>query len=400
MPRGGDYFRSRRVKKGEVERPWLDNPDPRERWGNVFPLVGLILGLMMTGLFVWDGVRSVPVHKYCEVFSDDFSTWNTSVWTKEVELGGYGNGQFEMTTDTDENVFIEEGVLVIKPTLQEELLMETNHVVDLRGHGCTGERWTDCVATTNTTNGTVINPVKSGRINTKKGASIKYGRIEVVAKLPGGDWLWPAVWMLPKYEVYGEWPRSGEIDILESRGNNASYGQGGNNIITSTMHFGPSPQFDGWWHNVFMNQALRTTFSDDYNTFGIEWSEKYIFTYINSRLRQVMFKTFNKPFWDHGQFPVADRNGTRLNNPWELTGSKASPFDQDFYLVLDVAVGGTNGWFEDGKSGKPWIDKSPLAKKDFWDKRDQWYPTWQQDGQMKVKSVKMWQQSGYNGCKA
>ena len=111
-----------------------------------------------------------------------------------------------------------------------------------------------------------------------------------------------------------------------------------------------------------------------------------------------MFTRFKSPFWDIGKFPLADSNGTRFVNPWKSTGSNASPFDQEFYLVLNVAVGGTNGWFEDGKSGKPWIDRSPLARKDFWDTRAEWYPTWKEHGQMEVKSVKMWQESGYNGC--
>ena len=86
-----------------------------------------------------------------------------------------------MTTSTDENVFVENGELVIKPTLTDERFIGSNYTIDLRGHSCTGSDWTDCVATTNTTNGTIVNPVRSGRINSKRGASIKYGRIEVVA---------------------------------------------------------------------------------------------------------------------------------------------------------------------------------------------------------------------------
>lgn len=56
-------------------------------------------------------------------------------------------------------------------------------------------------------------PVKSGRINTKKGATVRYGRVEVTATLPSGDRIWPAIWMLPVNTSYGSWPRSGEIDI-------------------------------------------------------------------------------------------------------------------------------------------------------------------------------------------
>jgi len=177
-----------------------------------------------------------------------------------------------MTTGTDENVFVKNGELIIKPTLQEEQFLGSNYTLDLRGHGCTGSSWSDCVATTNTTNGTIINPIKSGRINTRRGASIKYGRIEVVAKLPSGDWLWPAIWMLPKDNVYGSWPRSGEIDIAESRGNDPSYAQGGRNVVSSTLHFGPDSNHNGWWRNNVKREALHTTYAAGYNTFGIEVS--------------------------------------------------------------------------------------------------------------------------------
>jgi hypothetical protein len=85
-----NYFRSRRVKKGEIERPWLEKKDPRQKWVTIIPIIGLVVGLIVTGILIWDGVRSVAVNKYCEVFSDDFKSWNDKVWTKEIEVGGYG----------------------------------------------------------------------------------------------------------------------------------------------------------------------------------------------------------------------------------------------------------------------------------------------------------------------
>jgi beta-glucanase (GH16 family) len=148
--------------------------------------------------------------------------------------------------------------------------VENDGVIDLRGKGCTGPKLSDCVTSTNTTNGTIVNPVKSGRINTKLGASIKFGRVEVVAKLPEGDWLWPAIWMLPKDSVYGEWPKSGEIDIMESRGNNYTYAQGGNNIVSSTLHFGPNSHNDGWWRNNVKRKNAHSPYSKAFHTYGVE----------------------------------------------------------------------------------------------------------------------------------
>ncbi|KAF2748960.1 glycoside hydrolase family 16 protein [Sporormia fimetaria CBS 119925] len=393
------YFKSRRIKKSEIQRPWLDQKDPREKWTWIIPLVGILLGLGIATALVWMALRSVVNHKYCLVLNDNFTTWDSNVWSKEVQVDGFGNGQFEMTTNTEENVYVVNNTLVIKPTVQDPTLLENNFVIDLRGNGCTGTEWYQCVATTNVTNGTIINPVKSGRINTRLGASIKFGRVEVEAKLPAGDWLWPAIWMLPTYSVYGEWPRSGEMDIMHSRGNNYTYRQGGNNIVSSKLHFGPNKENDGWWrNNVKQHAPGHKTWASGWHTFGIEWSEKYIYTYIDTRLLQVMYTHFSQPFWEYGNFPLADANGTRLVNPWEGTGSKATPFDQDFYLVINVAVGGTNGWFEDGKSNKPWVDRSPTARRDFWLAKDQWEPTWRDQGFLQIRRVRMWQQEGHNGC--
>ncbi|KAF5370981.1 hypothetical protein D9615_006309 [Tricholomella constricta] len=64
--------------------------------------------------------------------------------------------------------------------------------------------------------GQIINPVQSARISTKRSASTKFGKVEVRAKIPKGDWQWPAIWMLPVDNKYGPWPLSGEIDIMEA----------------------------------------------------------------------------------------------------------------------------------------------------------------------------------------
>ncbi|KAK0110004.1 hypothetical protein ONS95_002667 [Cadophora gregata] len=394
------YFHSRRVHKGEVEKPWMAKKDPKEKWVTIIPLVGLLLGFGVAGFLIYDGLSSVVHHKYCPVMSDDFSQGlNTNIWTKEAEVGGYGNGQFEQTTLDDTNVFVSGGKLIIKPTLQNADLIDSNSVINLTADGtCSSTVIKNCVSQTNLTTGSIVPPVLSGRVNTKKGATIKYGRVEVTAKMPEGDWLWPAIWMLPVNETYGPWPLSGEIDIVESRGNNHTYAQGGNNIVSSALHWGPDPANDAWWRTNVKRSALHTTYAKTEHTFGLEWSQKYLFTYVNTRLLQVLYTNFNKPLWERGGFPLSDSNGTRLQDVWSETGRYQTPFDQEFYLIINVAVGGTNGWFEDGKSGKPWLDGSTTAKRDFWSQRNVWYPTWQKEGagQMEVSKVEMWKQCDGN----
>jgi hypothetical protein len=393
--RAARYFHSRRVRKGEVDKPWLSRVDPKEKWVTIFPIIGMLIGLGLSGFLIWDGLRTVVHHKYCPVMDEDFSGGlNTNIWTKEVEVGGYGNGHFDMTTGGDENVFVQNGNLVIKATLQDADKVEKDSVIDLLKDGsCTSDLARNCIARTNMTSGnsSIVPPTKSGRINTKRGARIKYGRVEVTAKLPEGDWLWPAIWMMPVKDTYGPWPSSGEIDIMESRGNNWTYAQGGNNIMSSALHWGPDPANDAWYKTNNKRQSLKTTYSSGFNTYGLEWSEKYLFTYVNTRLLQVMYTNFDKPMWQRGNFPQSNSNGSRILDVWSQTGRKNTPFDQEFYLILNLAVGGTNGWFEDEKSGKPWMDSSPNAKKDFWQARDSWMPTWKQP-QLEVSRVVMLQQ--------
>jgi hypothetical protein len=89
-PVPGQYFRSRRVKPKDVQMPWLDKPHPRQKWGTILPLIGFGLGLIVVAIMIWDGFRVIGRHKYCEIYHDNFTSFNESVWTKEVELGGYG----------------------------------------------------------------------------------------------------------------------------------------------------------------------------------------------------------------------------------------------------------------------------------------------------------------------
>lgn len=85
------YFHSRRIKKGEVQRPWLDKKDPREKWVTIIPVLGILLGLAVSGFLIYEGLQTVQQHVYCSIFQDDFSSGlNSKVWTKEVEVGGFG----------------------------------------------------------------------------------------------------------------------------------------------------------------------------------------------------------------------------------------------------------------------------------------------------------------------
>jgi beta-glucanase (GH16 family) len=224
----------------------------------------------------------------------------------------------------------------------------------------------DCSIRSNKTTGDIINPVRSARLTTRGKKTLKYGRVEVVAKMPQGDWLWPAIWfayltpftkissndhclrMMPEDNVYGIWPQSGEIDIAESRGNAGGGFPDGRDSVGSALHWGPIAQVDAFWRTQGKHNVRRTDYSESFRTYGLEWSEKYLFTYIDNRLLQVFFINFDKGYdnmWDRGNFGQAIVNHSALHDPWSQTGKPNTPFDQDFYLILNVAVGGTNGYF-------------------------------------------------------
>lgn len=245
----------------------------------------------------------------------------------------------------------------------------TLNLTEAGGDGtCTGANNIACSIASNGSLGTIIPPVRSARLNTKGKKSIKYGKVEIVAKMPKGDWLWPAIWMMPENDEYGGWPASGEIDIAEGRGNAPSYEYGGRDTYVSTLHWGPTTSTNAFWRTTRGRKLRRTDFSKGYHKFGIEWSEKYLFTYLDSRLQQVLYFNFDdsKTMWERGEFATATENSSLIADPWTKTGRKNTPFDQDFYLILNVAVGSRNGWFFDGIGEKPWTDASPEAATQFY----------------------------------
>jgi beta-glucanase (GH16 family) len=128
-----------------------------------------------------------------------------------------------------------------------------------------------CSIRSNKTSGAIINPVRSARLSTKGKKSITYGKVEVVAKMPKGSWLWPAIWMMPEHDTYGPWPASGEIDIAESRGNfGDDYTIGGRDALISALHWGPLPEADAFWRTSGQHSVRRTDYTQKFHTFGVE----------------------------------------------------------------------------------------------------------------------------------
>lgn len=159
-------------------------------------------------------------------------------------------------------------------------------------------------------------PYTSGRISTGGNGedlfATKYGRIEARIKLPEGTGLWPAFWMMPKDSVYGNWPLSGEIDIMEARGRVL-------NEVNGTIHFGESG-------NNKRSLGGTYTFEDsditDYHVYAIEWSENEIIWFVD-----------DVEFYRTSNWYTMNDEGVVAEYP--------APFNQEFYIILNLAVGGT-----------------------------------------------------------
>ena len=149
----------------------------------------------------------------------------------------------------------------------------------------------------------------SARINTRDRFAFRYGRIEARIRLPGGQGLWPALWLLPQDDTYGSWAASGEIDVMEAVNPAAS----GGNAVYGTLHYGgewPANDSSGSQYQVSTN--VTTEFHD----YALEWDETEMRWYVDG----VLFA---------------------MQNSWNTSSAAfPAPFDQPFYILLNVAVGG------------------------------------------------------------
>uniref|UniRef100_A0A1Q3FIF0 Putative beta-13-glucan-binding protein-like isoform x3 n=1 Tax=Culex tarsalis TaxID=7177 RepID=A0A1Q3FIF0_CULTA len=333
-----------------------------------------------------------PKGRICKnqlIFEDHFHQLDRSVWRHENSLAGGGNWEFQWYSGSDRNSYTKDGKLFIKPTLTADEFGEdflTSGTINLN-QGSPNDRCTDdpgfaqaffgCERTGSTDR--ILNPIRSARLRTKDSFAFKYGKVEIRAKLPAGDWLWPALWMLPQADSYGSWPRSGEIDIVETRGNRELY-QGSENIgvtkLSSCLHFGANAGQKSEQCGTRTNGGLATKF----NNYQMTWTEDVIQFGINGKVYRTV--TPYEGFWKLGGFG---------HNPWPQ-GSKMAPFDKEFFLVMNVAVGGN--FFPDNVRNphrKPWTQGSPSAMTEFYKAKPDWYSTWHgEDAALQVDYVKVW----------
>jgi beta-glucanase (GH16 family) len=209
-------------------------------------------------------------------WSDEFDYTGlpaTEKWGYDIGGSGWGNNEKEYYTNSINNASVADGKLTI--TARKEQINGMNY--------------------------------SSARLVTKNKMDVLYGRIEVKAMLPTGKGTWPAIWMLPTDFSYGEWPKSGEIDIMEHVG----YDQ--NNV-----HFTTHSEAYYFKINTQKTSTLVIpTASTEFHTYRVDWTPYQIRGYFDD---VKVFEFVN-----------------------EGTGYKVWPFDKRFHLLLNLAVGGDWG---------------------------------------------------------
>ena len=233
--------------------------------------------------------RAVRPEGWALVWRDEFdgadpdgTGLDLTKWGKEVNNYGGGNHERQAYRPEEKYCFVKDGRL---------------HVAVFRDPHTTVDGKTQ--------------PYSSARIRTRGRGDFRFGRIEVRAKMPAGQGIWPAVWMLPTDSPYGGWAAGGEIDLLESRG--SAVGE-----TTGALHFG-----GGWPRNEYVAHAYRFPDRDAaeaFHTYALEWDAGAIAWFVDG----VRAQTRTREEW----FSEAAR------------GNPSAPFDVPFHLLINVAVDG------------------------------------------------------------
>ena len=256
--------------------------------------------------------RATDVHSgWTLLWNDEFDEPgepNSEYWSHEVNCSGGGNNEWQCYTDRLDNSYVgEDGLLHI--VAKEEFFSGPSLQDDDPAYP----------------GPFVYRNYTSARLRTRNKVDWKYGRIEFRAQVPGGRGMWPAMWMLPTDWQYGGWPSSGEIDIFEAVNlpRDGFYGWG--NFVHGTLHYGlPWPQ----WENHGRSYYMDVNPADGFHDYALEWEEDEIRWYVDG----VHYQTQRAEGW--------------YNYIWggQSTGfvvaADKAPFDQQFHLLLNVAVGG------------------------------------------------------------
>lgn len=246
------------------------------QWRSIVSKQLLIILFLVTGVYSCSTDNTQTVTTFTELtLQEEFDTDgrpNSSVWAFDIGTGanGWGNQELQFYTDRTENVIVQNGNLLI--TARQE---------DFQG-----------------------SPYTSARLLTKEKFEQRYGRFEARIRLPFGQGIWPAFWMLGADIDENPWPGAGEIDIMEYRGQDPV-------TLIGSVH---GPGYSGGQAISKEYILPNDRFDTGFHVFGIEWDPEYINFYVDDVL--------------YNQITPEDVTGTWV-------------FNKPFYILMNLAVGGT-----------------------------------------------------------
>ncbi|XP_026319632.1 beta-1,3-glucan-binding protein-like, partial [Hyposmocoma kahamanoa] len=324
-----------------------------------------------------ESLVSVPgfVCKGQLLFEDNFNSniAKGKIWTPEIRFPGEPDYPFNVYLN-DRNLRVRGGNLIIKPVTLESKYGEeyVTQSLDLTAR-CTGTLGTpQCVR--EASGPQILPPIITGKITTKNKFSFKYGRIEVSARMPLGDWLVPEIQLEPRDNVYGiNNYASGLMRIALVKGNVAySKKLYGGPIMCDTepyrsKHLKENIGYDHW------NKA--------FHNYTLIWRPASISVFVDG-------EQYGEVTPGEGFAADASKDGVQAAPQW-LKGSVMAPFDEFFYVAIGLNVGGVHD-FEDEPS-KPWMNRATKAMLNFWNAQNQWRSTWYDDtSSLKVDYVRVY----------
>ncbi|XP_018563524.1 beta-1,3-glucan-binding protein-like [Anoplophora glabripennis] len=295
-------------------------------------------------------------------------------WTVAQQFAGSPDYEFVIYVNRPETIQIVNRKLKMKPVLSEDIYGSGFVTGDFNlGENCTGTTGSlDCVVRPD--GGFILPPVLSSQISTKRKFSFKYGTIEIKAKLPKGDWIYPELYLNSANEDYGPGYGSGQIRIAFAPGNSDL-----NQMLQGGIILGDSVAAKSYGMKTVQKQ---TGWSNEYHTFKVTWKPESIILAVDGKTYGTIYPPSD------GFVSLSSNLQIKDAHRWR-SGTTLAPFDKEMYITLGVGVGGFN--FEDRTDGsKPWRNGARSSMKDFYNAREQWSSTWNSDNALDIALVKVW----------
>lgn len=318
------------------------------------------------------------------LLEDNFNFFNASLWKREIKMPLAPDYEFCVYHNENHQqlVQIDDGQLLIKPIILEDLYGENATAYGrLQLNRCTSTVSYEC--SRKALSYSILPPIISARLTTKERFVLRYGRIEIRARFPRGDWLYPEMWLEPKYSTYGANYASGRVLLGMTRGNENLVN------VTDVSKIYDARRLD-FGIRVGPPSNVREILVSKIHEFGPRWTQDF---HVYTTIWTSDGFTFLIDGEEVGRMRPDEEGWMSDSN----AGRKNAPFDLEFYITLGVGAGGVRVFPDNTlNSGypKPWRNLGAKAMLNFWNSRNEWLPSWRQDNGEKtafaIDYVKVW----------